>query len=53
MPIEVKELIIKATVKQESEQETAQPAPSAGSNEAVIAECVDQVLEILKEKMER
>ena len=58
MPIEIKELHIKVTVSTPS---TAAPsggasaAPSEGSGDvnAIVAECVEQVLEILKQKSER
>lgn len=55
MPIEIKELHIKAVV-----QDNVKPV--AGSNgsimsstqlNAIIAQCVEQVLHILKEKQER
>lgn len=52
MPIEIRELIIKATVAGEGGG-----ASGAGGSEedkqALIQECVDQVMEILKEKDER
>lgn len=56
MPIEVRELIIKATVSQETDQgKNAAPTlnNNASSNEAVINICVEKVLEILRDKHER
>jgi len=63
MPLEIKELHIKVTVNAGPEDETPGEAPGkslpAGSDqqipdkEAIIAECVEQVMEILKEKQER
>ena len=62
MPIEIRELHIRVTVNAPDGggNATAQPAtrpPSAGSGsadkDALIAECVEQVLNILQEKQER
>ena len=52
MPIEIRELIIKATVTQES---NAGNAPAAGAtpgsaNQELIKACVEKVLEIIKDK---
>jgi len=55
MPIEVRELIIKATVTQEGAG-GATSAPSSNTNnnvspsEEIITACVEKILEILKEK---
>ena len=57
MPIEIRELVIKATVTQDSG--TGSNAPVTGSNNSVtpaeelINTCAERMLEILKEKMER
>ncbi|MEO6613364.1 MAG: DUF5908 family protein [Chitinophagaceae bacterium] len=58
MALEVRELIIRATVVQEGSG--AQPAPaSSGSNndispnEQLISTCVEKILDILKTKHER
>lgn len=60
MPIEIKELIIKASVRDESEKSTGKPtAPtvSAGDDaareEQLVTRCVEQVMAILKLKNER
>lgn len=60
MPIEIKELIIRATVSDESEKTNDKPAtPSASSktdsskDEMIISRCVEQVMEILAAKNER
>lgn len=59
MPIEIKELHIKVTVNAlppSSAQSTAPSAPTASSGEdkdAIVAECVEQVLQILLAKTER
>ena len=54
MPVEIRELQIVTVVKDTG----AQAAPAAGSKSSadkdrIIAECVEQVLEILKQKNER
>jgi hypothetical protein len=50
MPIEIRELVIRATVRDE--------AGSAGNargdeREALVAVCIEQVMEILREEKER
>ncbi len=58
MPIEVRELVIKATVVQEGTG-GAVSAPSQNTNnnvssrEEIITACVEKILEILKEKNAR
>ena len=55
MPIEIRELVIKATVVQEGSGGAAS-APSSNSNnnvsanEEIITACVEKIMEILKEK---
>ncbi|WP_197091591.1 DUF5908 family protein [Sphingobacterium endophyticum] len=57
MPVEVRELIIKATIVQElgSTPNSAASSQNNGINasEEIVKVCVDKVLEILKEKNER
>jgi hypothetical protein len=60
MPIEIKELIIRAIVSDESEKTSDKPVtPSASADgesskdERVISRCVEQVMEILTAKGER
>lgn len=55
MPLEIKELVIKAVVSTEKDSGAASPAagPEGGGREALVAECVEQVMEILREKAER
>jgi hypothetical protein len=60
MPIEIRELVIKATVDQSpggSGSGTSAPGKGSQSNssagEDLIKECVDKILAILKEKNER
>jgi hypothetical protein len=56
MPIEIRELVIKATVDQ-PQSATATTSggsqPNSSPGEDIIKECVDQVLAILREKNER
>lgn len=54
MPIEIKELIIKATV-QDQPDAGASPRPAADetARAALVAECVERVLERLRAKQER
>ncbi len=55
MPVEIRELIIRAVVK--DEQNTAQHTETEHyqqqDSQAIIAECVKQVLKILQRKQER
>jgi hypothetical protein len=63
MPIEIKELHIRVTVNAPADTAAteaagaANAAPAAGAGgadkEALVAECVEQVLSILQEKQER
>ena len=57
MPIEIRELVIKATVNPDSTTATS-GTPAASNNavspaEEMINTCVEKVLEILKDKYER
>jgi len=59
MPIEIRELVIKATVDQSQDGTGGAVAPGKGVSstsspgEDLIKQCVEQVLAILKEKNER
>lgn len=53
MPVEIRELQITTTVQDHGNTASPASAPSAGNSEDIIAKCVEQVLEILKEKSER
>ncbi len=55
MPLEIRELVIKAVVDPEvrSEAPSSSTEREEGDREALVAECVAQVLEILREKAER
>jgi hypothetical protein len=57
MPIEIRELHIRVAVTPEPGKEAppqGAPAPGAGADkDAVVAECVEQVLEIIHARKER
>lgn len=58
MPIEVRELIIKATVVPDGSSGVPSVATSGGNNavtpnEELIKTCMDKITEILKDKKER
>ncbi|HEY8037533.1 MAG TPA: DUF5908 family protein [Methylobacter sp.] len=55
MPVEIRELVIRAVVKDEqnSFQNTETELHQSQDQQAVIEECVKQVLKILKRKQER
>ena len=55
MPIEIRELIIKATIAQEGTAGAVAAPLSSGNNnvsanEEIITACVEKILEILKDK---
>jgi hypothetical protein len=51
MPVEVRELVIKATVTNDDKEATASPSDDqTSSSEELIKLCVDKVIEILKER---
>jgi hypothetical protein len=55
MPVEIRELVIRAVVKNEqnSSQNTETELHQSQDKQAIIEECVKQVLKILKRKQER
>ncbi|UCD68894.1 MAG: hypothetical protein JSW48_01975 [Betaproteobacteria bacterium] len=55
MPVEIKELVIKAEFGHPQEEATAsvEPVDTTVRQEELIEECVRQVLEILERKRER
>jgi hypothetical protein len=55
MPVEIRELQIVTTITEGGSTGGNTPPPSAGAtgSEDIIAKCVEQVLEILKEKTDR
>jgi len=54
MPIEIKELHINVLVQDQAQKTETDPSVDPGVHiNAIVAECVEQVLNILKEKQER
>jgi hypothetical protein len=55
MPIEIRELVIKAVIGQEGQStgNAATGGNTGSSNEETIKACVEKVMELLKEKNER
>jgi len=59
MPVEIRELVIKATITQDKAGGGAQPTAGtnsgnvAASNEQLINTCVEKVLEILRKRNQR
>lgn len=55
MPIEIRELVIKATVVQDGKTASGNHGPDNGvsATEEVVKMCVEKVLEILNERNER
>lgn len=51
MPVEIRELVIKATVGSPRTPETGESEPR--ELEEIVATCVEQVLEILRREKER
>ncbi len=55
MPIEIRELVIKASITKSVSEEDSRPSPETDTadREEIIADCVEQVMEILKNQAER
>lgn len=55
MPIEIRELVIRATVEQrrDAAQDGAAPGPDGDDRARLIQQCVDEVLKALKRRQER
>jgi hypothetical protein len=61
MPVEIKELVIRATATRErkdiedlgDDPEDAYPAQASYDTQAIVQECVQQVLRILRKEKER
>lgn len=54
MPIEIREIVIRATVNQADSSVAPGAAPAAGSSPPdVLQECIDQVVQVIKDKNER
>ncbi len=56
MPIEIRELNIRVSVNQQQQETDAPDAASTGNiagKDEIIAECIEQVMEILHKQKER
>ena len=53
MPVEIRELLITTTVSGVPTQNTNAASSQAVNTDNIIAQCVEQVLDILKQKGER
>jgi hypothetical protein len=55
MPVDIKEIHVKVTIDQSgnTENQSGSAADIKGNKDAIIAECVEQVMEILNMKKER
>jgi hypothetical protein len=55
MPVEIRELVIRAitTLEPGKDEATPETGPSVVDQEAIVQECVRQVMNILKKKEER
>ncbi len=54
MPIEIREMVIKATVEEGGKSKLAAGAKiDEKGKQAIIAECVEQVMDLLRQKNDR
>ncbi|HZL09943.1 MAG TPA: DUF5908 family protein [Prolixibacteraceae bacterium] len=57
MPLEIRELIIKATVNDSKEKDAANSAPgsqeSKDAQKAMLQQCIDDIMDILNSQKER
>ena len=53
MPVEVRELVIKAVVDDQIKKPDSKKKPSEKDSQEIVDDCVEQVLEILKRENER
>ena len=53
MPVEVRELVIKAVVDDQTKKPESQQKPAEKNSQDIIDDCVEQVLEILRREKER
>ena len=53
MPVEVRELVIKAVIDEQTEKKESGNAAGKIDKEEIIADCLDQVKEIMKKDSER
>lgn len=53
MPVEIKELVIRAVIGDDSQESGAGDEETLVNTQKIIETCVEQVLEILEKKQER
>jgi hypothetical protein len=53
MPIEIRELIIKAEVNEQGNRGGDSGRPGSDAKKQIIQECVDMVMEIIRKEKER
>jgi hypothetical protein len=53
MPIEIRELVIKTTFEAQDKKIGSSAQQLADIKHVLVKECVDEILEILKDKLER
>jgi hypothetical protein len=53
MPIEIRELVIRATVEPRRDHHPDGPAPEPEDRAKLVQQCVDEVLKALKRQRER
>lgn len=53
MPIEIRELVIKTTVRDEPQQSAPADGGTQAPREELVAACVERVMDLLKQQMER
>ena len=53
MPIEIREIVIKTTVESNASAQTSSALVTKEEKQALVQECIDQVMEILRENSER
>ena len=53
MPVEIRDLVIRATVSAPDATEKTGPEPGEQNLEEIVSLCVEQVLEILRRERER
>jgi len=53
MPIEIREIVIKTTVESNASDQTSPALGTKEEKQALVQECIDQVMDILRENSER
>jgi hypothetical protein len=53
MTVEIRELVIKATVRRPGGEKQAEGKGAPADNQEIIADCVEEVMRILRDQKER